>query len=39
MKVILEAQNRAAAGPTAMGKGLMLWEVDYEIASQEKHND
>lgn len=36
MKVILEAQNRAAAGPTAMGKGLMLWEVDYDIAGQEK---
>lgn len=36
MKVILEAQNRAAAGPTAMGKGLMLWEVDYDIAGHEK---
>ncbi|SDE57642.1 tRNA pseudouridine38-40 synthase [Paenibacillus sp. UNCCL117] len=30
MKRILEAQSRAAAGPTAMAHGLMLWEVFYE---------
>lgn len=31
MKRILEAKNRLAAGPTAMGKGLMLWSVEYDI--------
>ncbi|MFE9279043.1 tRNA pseudouridine(38-40) synthase TruA [Paenibacillus glucanolyticus] len=35
MKIILEAKNRAAAGPTAMGKGLMLWEVEYDITGNE----
>lgn len=30
MKTILEAKNRAAAGPTAESKGLILWEVEYE---------
>ncbi|MCM3786595.1 tRNA pseudouridine(38-40) synthase TruA [Neobacillus mesonae] len=30
MKMILEAQNRSAAGPTAVSKGLMLWKVEYE---------
>lgn len=30
MKTILEARDRAAAGPTAESKGLMLWSVEYE---------
>lgn len=30
IKAILEAKNRAKAGPTAMAHGLMLWEVFYE---------
>jgi tRNA pseudouridine38-40 synthase len=30
MKAILEARNRAMAGPTAMAHGLMLWEVFYK---------
>lgn len=30
MKHILEAKNRALAGPTAMAHGLMLWEVFYD---------
>lgn len=30
MKNILEAADRAAAGPTAESKGLMLWRVEYE---------
>ncbi|MGV2794474.1 tRNA pseudouridine(38-40) synthase TruA, partial [Clostridium perfringens] len=30
MKSILEARDRAAAGPTAESKGLMLWSVEYE---------
>ncbi|MNN57666.1 tRNA pseudouridine synthase A [compost metagenome] len=30
MKGILEAVDRAAAGPTAESKGLMLWKVEYE---------
>ncbi len=29
MKAILQACDRAAAGPTAVGKGLALWNVDY----------
>ncbi len=29
MKTILLACDRAAAGPTAVGKGLALWNVDY----------
>jgi len=33
MKRILEAQSRAAAGPTAMAHGLMLWEVFYDETS------
>ncbi|MFC7678122.1 tRNA pseudouridine(38-40) synthase TruA [Paenibacillus sp. GCM10028914] len=33
---ILEAKNRAAAGPTAMGTGLMLWDVEYDLTSLEK---
>ncbi|MCM3703475.1 tRNA pseudouridine(38-40) synthase TruA [Paenibacillus macerans] len=28
--LILEARNRAAAGPTAESKGLTLWSVEYE---------
>ncbi|MEK8132733.1 tRNA pseudouridine(38-40) synthase TruA [Paenibacillus filicis] len=32
MKRILEAQDRGAAGPTAMAHGLTLWEVFYEEA-------
>ncbi|WP_106767142.1 tRNA pseudouridine(38-40) synthase TruA [Paenibacillus faecalis] len=28
---ILEIKNRAAAGPTAVSKGLMLWDVEYDI--------
>ncbi|GAB6927394.1 tRNA pseudouridine(38-40) synthase TruA [Paenibacillus sp. JCM 10914] len=31
MKMILEAKNRAAAGPTAMSTGLMLWDLEYDI--------
>lgn len=31
MKTILEAQDRAKAGPTAMAHGLMLWDVQYDI--------
>ena len=30
MKHILAAQDRSAAGPTAVSKGLMLWNVEYE---------
>ena len=30
LKDILEAKDRAAAGPTAESKGLMLWNVQYE---------
>ncbi|MOA56865.1 tRNA pseudouridine synthase A [compost metagenome] len=30
MKAILVAADRAAAGPTAESKGLMLWKVEYE---------
>ncbi|RCX13962.1 tRNA pseudouridine38-40 synthase [Fontibacillus phaseoli] len=30
MKSILEAKDRAAAGPTAESKGLMLWKVEYD---------
>lgn len=30
MKLILEAEDRSAAGPTAVSKGLMLWNVEYE---------
>ncbi|MEK5059382.1 tRNA pseudouridine(38-40) synthase TruA [Paenibacillus shunpengii] len=30
MKMILEAEDRSAAGPTAVSKGLMLWNVEYE---------
>lgn len=33
---ILEAKNRAAAGPTAMSTGLMLWDVEYDIPSLVK---
>lgn len=33
MKCILEATDRAAAGPTAESKGLMLWKVEYDTAS------
>ncbi|MNZ87194.1 tRNA pseudouridine synthase A [compost metagenome] len=32
MKRVLEARDRAAAGPTAESKGLMLWKVEYEDA-------
>ncbi|GGG11087.1 tRNA pseudouridine(38-40) synthase TruA [Paenibacillus aceti] len=35
MKRILEAKDRAAAGPTAESKGLMLWEVLYDEAGDE----
>lgn len=35
MKWILEATDRAAAGPTAESKGLMLWKVEYDITSFE----
>lgn len=31
VKMALEAKNRAAAGPTAVSKGLMLWEVEYDL--------
>ncbi|SMF69124.1 tRNA pseudouridine38-40 synthase [Paenibacillus uliginis N3/975] len=33
ISVILEAKNRATAGPTAMSTGLMLWDVEYDITS------
>ncbi|PZE19110.1 tRNA pseudouridine(38-40) synthase TruA [Paenibacillus xerothermodurans] len=33
IKEILEAQNRAKAGPTAMAHGLTLWEVVYDQAT------
>lgn len=35
MKYILEATDRAAAGPTAESKGLMLWKVEYDHTSFE----
>lgn len=37
MKTILDACNRAAAGPTAMPHGLSLWEVVYEGIGISKH--
>ncbi|NMO97484.1 tRNA pseudouridine(38-40) synthase TruA [Paenibacillus lemnae] len=33
VRTILEARNRAAAGPTAVSKGLMLWDVEYDELS------
>ncbi|KKO51428.1 tRNA pseudouridine(38-40) synthase TruA [Paenibacillus sp. DMB20] len=36
IKTILEAKNRAAAGPTAVSKGLMLWDVEYDLSSFAK---
>jgi tRNA pseudouridine38-40 synthase len=38
MKRILEAQDRAAAGPTAESKGLMLWEVLYHEDGDHEAN-
>ena len=33
---VLEAKDRAAAGPTAVSKGLMLWNVEYDAESLSK---
>lgn len=33
LKAILAAKDRAAAGPTAESKGLMLWNVEYDFSS------
>ncbi|WP_068620363.1 tRNA pseudouridine(38-40) synthase TruA [Paenibacillus tuaregi] len=35
MKRILEAKDRSAAGPTAEGKGLMLWNVEYDFLEDQ----
>lgn len=34
MPAILEAKDRSKAGPTAVAKGLILWNVEYEAADE-----
>lgn len=36
---ILEAKDRAAAGPTAESKGLMLWNVEYDFSAAFANED